>query len=126
MSQELFTRKEVTALLDNLLQYPDQLLDAVSNENTDWTADSLLDLTESSLPPEEKNTSVTEGKEETPESLKLLTLVDNVWNHATESKQVPATKTAIELILKSGFDFPMHFNRYKHNEKERLEGTKDA
>ncbi len=51
MSQQVFTRKHVIDLIDNLLQYPDQLKDAVSNEHTDWDASNLLELTESSLSP---------------------------------------------------------------------------
>jgi hypothetical protein len=44
--KETFTREEVIKLVDEILQYPDQLIDAVSNENTDWDAESLIELTE--------------------------------------------------------------------------------
>lgn len=42
MEKQEFTREEVIKLIDNLLQDPDVLLDAVQNENTDWDAESLL------------------------------------------------------------------------------------
>jgi hypothetical protein len=46
MTQETFTRKEVVKIIDELLQRPDILLDAVGNENTDYCAESLLELVE--------------------------------------------------------------------------------
>ena len=41
-----FTRQEVINVLDELLQRPDILIDAVSNENTDYDAESLLEIAE--------------------------------------------------------------------------------
>lgn len=39
-----YTREEVIEIIYNLLQYPDQLRDAVDNENTIWDAEELMSL----------------------------------------------------------------------------------
>ena len=39
-----FTRKEVLEIIEDLLQHPDILIDAVSNEDTDWYNENLLEL----------------------------------------------------------------------------------
>lgn len=44
MNQQLFTKKEVLLLLNELLQMPDTLIDAVENENTDNGASELLQI----------------------------------------------------------------------------------
>lgn len=44
--KEFYTKEEVIKLVDEILQYPDQVIDAVSNENTDWYAETLIELTE--------------------------------------------------------------------------------
>lgn len=46
MVQETFTRAEVVKIIDELLQRPDILIDAVQNENTDYDSESLLDFVE--------------------------------------------------------------------------------
>jgi hypothetical protein len=40
--QILFTKTEVIKMVDELLQRPDILLDAIENENTNHTAESLI------------------------------------------------------------------------------------
>lgn len=45
--KENYTKQEVIDLVDGILQNPDQLIDAVQNENTDWSAEDLIDLAES-------------------------------------------------------------------------------
>lgn len=46
MKKKTYTREEVIKLVDEILQYPDQLIDAVSNENTDWGAEELIEMAE--------------------------------------------------------------------------------
>lgn len=46
MAQETFTRQEVIKIIDELLQRPDILIDAVENEMTDQDAESLLEFVE--------------------------------------------------------------------------------
>jgi len=46
MSKQNFTRKEVIELVDQILQNPDELIDAVNNEDTDWDAECLIKLAE--------------------------------------------------------------------------------
>lgn len=46
MAKETFTREEVIKLVDEILQYPDQVIDAVSNENTNWGAEELIEMAE--------------------------------------------------------------------------------
>ena len=46
MKKENYTREEVIKMVDEILQYPDQVIDAVTNENTDWGADELIELAE--------------------------------------------------------------------------------
>lgn len=41
-----FERSRVIFLLEELLQYPDMLIDAVTNEYTNWDAESLLEFIE--------------------------------------------------------------------------------
>lgn len=47
--QKSFTRDEVVKLIDNLLLYPDQLVDATENGYTDWDGERLLELTLSTV-----------------------------------------------------------------------------
>ena len=44
--KQAFTREEVVTLLDDLLQRPDLLIDAVTNENTNYGAEELLEIAE--------------------------------------------------------------------------------
>lgn len=44
MKQQIFTREEVVFLINELLEMPDTLIDAVSNEDTDNNAEDLLVL----------------------------------------------------------------------------------
>ena len=46
MKQKTFTREEVIKIIDELLQRPDILIDAVENELTDHDAESLLEFVE--------------------------------------------------------------------------------
>lgn len=46
MKQETFTREEVIKIIDELLQRPDILIDAVENELTDHDAEGLLGFVE--------------------------------------------------------------------------------
>lgn len=46
MAKETYTREEVIKLVDEILQYPDQVIDAVSNENTDYGAKELIEMAE--------------------------------------------------------------------------------
>ena len=46
MAKETYTREEVIKLVDEILQYPGQVIDAVSNENTDWGAEELIEMAE--------------------------------------------------------------------------------
>lgn len=46
MSKQTFTREEVLKIVDELLESPDPLIDAVSNENPEWDAETLLELAE--------------------------------------------------------------------------------
>lgn len=46
MKKETYTREEVIKLVDEILQYPNQVIDAVSNENTDLGAEDLIELAE--------------------------------------------------------------------------------
>lgn len=41
---KLFTREEVIAMIDSMLQSPDVLLDAVQNENTDYDGEALFEM----------------------------------------------------------------------------------
>lgn len=47
--KETFTREEVIQIIHNILQNPDEVLDAVQNEHTDWDAEELLLLGEEDL-----------------------------------------------------------------------------
>lgn len=44
--KETYTREDVIKVIDEILQYPDQLIDAIENENTDIGAEELLELGE--------------------------------------------------------------------------------
>lgn len=46
---ETYTREQVIKIIEEILQYPDTLIDAVANENTDITAEELLELGEKIL-----------------------------------------------------------------------------
>ena len=46
MSKQTFTRDEVVKIIDDLLQRPDLLIDAVTNENTDTDAEYCLEIAE--------------------------------------------------------------------------------
>lgn len=39
-----YTKQDVIDIIDAILQHPDQVIDAVSVENSDWSADELLKL----------------------------------------------------------------------------------
>jgi len=49
MKKEEFTRKEVVLIIHQLLQMPDLLTDAFSNEHTDNGAEELLEISEEKL-----------------------------------------------------------------------------
>lgn len=44
--KQQFTRQEAIQMMEELLQRPDCLIDAVQNEDTDWNAESLIDSAE--------------------------------------------------------------------------------
>jgi hypothetical protein len=44
MEKQIFKRQEVIGLIDDLLCRGDLIIDAVTNENTDWVGDTLIDL----------------------------------------------------------------------------------
>lgn len=53
----LFTREDVVEIIDQLLQRPDVLMDAIQNEHTDNDAETLLDMVEGALyDPKQKRT----------------------------------------------------------------------
>jgi len=47
MKKQNFTREEVINVINELLERPDILIDAVSNEDTDYNAEDLLIIAES-------------------------------------------------------------------------------
>lgn len=47
MKKQNFTREEVINIINELLERPDILIDAVSNEDTDYNAEDLLIIAES-------------------------------------------------------------------------------
>lgn len=49
LNKIVYSRNHVISLIADLLDRPDVLIDAVSNENTDWDAASLLWLAEESV-----------------------------------------------------------------------------
>jgi len=49
MANQNYTREEVVKIIETLLEFPDQLIDATMNENTDWDAESLLGLVEEEI-----------------------------------------------------------------------------
>lgn len=46
MVQQTFTRQEVVDLIETILQNPDTVIDAVTNENTNYGAEELLEMAE--------------------------------------------------------------------------------
>lgn len=44
MKNQIFTKQEVIFLINELLEMPDILIDAVENENTDYNASDLLNI----------------------------------------------------------------------------------
>lgn len=48
-NREQFTRAEVISIIDDLLQRPDLLMDAMQNEMTHHDAESLLEISEKEL-----------------------------------------------------------------------------
>ena len=46
MENKTFTKEEVISLLDDLLQCPDILMDAVQNENTNYDAEELFNISQ--------------------------------------------------------------------------------
>lgn len=46
MAKETYTREEVIKLVYEILQHPDQVIDAVSNENTYLGAEELIEMAE--------------------------------------------------------------------------------
>jgi hypothetical protein len=49
MKQEIFSRKEVIAIIEDLLERPDLLTDATHNENTNYGAEDLLEVVEAGV-----------------------------------------------------------------------------
>lgn len=47
--KETFTREQVVKVIDELLQYPLVVMDAMNNENTDEDAESLLEMVEATI-----------------------------------------------------------------------------
>jgi hypothetical protein len=41
---EVYTHEQIVAILDNILQHPDKVMDAINNEHTDWDAENLIKL----------------------------------------------------------------------------------
>lgn len=50
---ELYNRNDVVGIIDLLLQYPDQLNNAIGNENTEWNAEELYALALGCIKPDE-------------------------------------------------------------------------
>jgi len=46
MAKQTFTREEVILIINDLLERPDLLIDAVTNENTDVDAERCLEVAE--------------------------------------------------------------------------------
>ena len=46
MKKQNFTREEVVQIIEELRERPDQLIDSVSNENTIYDSESLLEIAE--------------------------------------------------------------------------------
>jgi len=46
MKKNIFTREEVIKIIDDLLQRPDLLINAVTNEDTDIDAEYCLEIAE--------------------------------------------------------------------------------
>jgi len=42
--KKLYSEEEVINLVDNILQHADKVIDAITNENTDWDAESLFEI----------------------------------------------------------------------------------
>jgi len=41
---ETYTKEELNQIITNLLEHPDQIIDYMTNENTEWDVESLLEL----------------------------------------------------------------------------------
>lgn len=41
---KMYSEQEVINLVDNILQHADKVIDAITNENTDWDAESLVEI----------------------------------------------------------------------------------
>lgn len=41
---KIYTKEELKQIITNLLEHPDQVIDYMTNENTDWDIESLLEL----------------------------------------------------------------------------------
>lgn len=39
-----YTKEELEQIVKNLLEHPDKVIDYMTNENTEWDVESLLDL----------------------------------------------------------------------------------
>lgn len=46
MEKQTFTRDEVVELINTILEHADCVMDAITNEYTDWDGQSLLQLAE--------------------------------------------------------------------------------
>lgn len=42
--EQMYSKKEVVNVVDNILQHADKVIDAITNENTDWDAESLVEI----------------------------------------------------------------------------------
>jgi len=49
MKKQTFTRKEVIDLIDNLLTHADAVMDSITNENTDFNGEALLEISEQTI-----------------------------------------------------------------------------
>ena len=47
--KQVYTREEVIKIIDELLQYPDALVDAVTSEDPDMDAEDLLNMAEDGI-----------------------------------------------------------------------------
>ncbi len=47
--RQLFTREQVISIIEDALQRPDMLIDATHNEETEFDADSILEIGEAEL-----------------------------------------------------------------------------
>ena len=61
MQKQNYTREEVIKLVETILELGDQVMDAITNENTDWTAKELIDVAESYI--EKDNSRIVESQQ---------------------------------------------------------------